>query len=243
MTPERAKKIKNVLDNRRIDLTVILDHVHKHRNHAAILRTCDAVGIQKMHVVTTEEEHRPFRGTAMGSHQWVDVVKHEMIEIAIKKIKKDNFTIIAANNSGKAIDYREVDYTQPVALVMGAEKKGVSNNALSFVDQEVFIPMYGMVESYNVSVAAAIILNEAISQRNAVRNKVENKKLTAEEYQYYFFKWGYPRLAEFCDLRNIPYPEVDVHGDIVDPEGRWRAIAKEREVLNKNKSDVNNIVL
>ena len=228
MTPERLERIKKVLANRQLDLTVLLDHVHKHRNHAAILRTCDAVGIQQMHVVVDESEHRPFRGTAMGSQQWVDVCKHVSMEAAVRTVQKKDMQVIVANISEKALPYSEIDYCQPTALIMGAEKKGASDNALELADAEVFVPMLGMVESYNVSVAAAIILNEARQQREK-NNYLKSSQLSGAEYQTYLFRWGFPRLAKFCDLRKIPYPEVDETGDIVDPNGEWRELARSKE--------------
>lgn len=234
MTPERLEKIKRVLERRQRDLTVVLDHVHKHRNHAAVLRTCDAVGIQRMHVVVDESEHLPFRGTAMGSQQWVDVCKYSDIKAAVAGVRESfgeekNVQLLVANMSEDAVPYTEIDFCQPTALIMGAEKKGVSDASLSSADRQIYVPMLGMVESLNVSVAAALILNEAREQRSK-NDYDKNARLTEAEYQHYLFRWGYPRLAGFCDLRGIPYPEVDEQGDIVDPDGSWREAAKAKEV-------------
>ncbi len=228
MTPERFKKIQQVLSQRQLDLTVVLDHVHKHRNHAAILRTCDAVGIQQMHVVVKEQDHRPFRGTAMGSQSWVDVAKYDSLSDALGVVRDQGMQLLVANKSDRALAYTDIDYCRPTALVMGAEKKGVSDAALEMADKEVYVPMLGMVESYNVSVAAAIILNEARQQRS---DSVYAQKwgLSDAQWQHYVFRWGYSRLADFCDLRGIPYPEIDSRGDIVDPDGEWRAKAKAKE--------------
>jgi len=228
MTPSRLAKIKQVLSSRQYDLTVVLDHVHNHRNHAAILRTCDAVGIQQMHVVVDPHDHRPFRGTAMGSQQWVDIERYLTQAQALQAVKSQGMQIVVANKSAKAVAYNEIDYCQPTAIVMGAEKKGPSDTTLACADKEIYIPMLGMVESYNVSVAAAIILNEARQQR-ASSVTYQPCALTPEQYQRCLFRWSYTRLASFCDDRAIPYPLVDEQGHIVDPNGEWRALAKSKE--------------
>lgn len=227
MTPERLKKIKAVLSNRHTDLTVLLDRVHKGRNHAAILRSCDAVGIAKMHIVGDSKEHRPFKGTALGSHQWVDVMHHQSIETAVLRLQAQGMSVVAAAVGERSISYRDIDYCKPTALLFGAENQGVSEAALSLVDQRVFIPMLGMIESFNVSVAAGIILNEAREQRRC--QSYTHGRLSEGEWQHYMFRWGFPRLAAFCDEREISYPSVDDNGDIVDPKGEWRELAKLKE--------------
>ena len=227
MTPERLRKIKTVLAQRQSGLTVILHHVHKQRNHAAILRTCDAVGIQRMIVVGDRSEHRPYRGTAMGSQQWVDVEHRDSIGDAITAAARAGQQVVVADGGTDSVSYRDIDYRLPTAVVMGAEKAGASDEALRLADRRIKIPMLGMVESYNVSVAAAIILNEAREQRSV--SGIDADRLDPNAWRSCFFRWGYPRLASFCDARDIPYPELDEHGDIVDPDGHWRALAKNRE--------------
>ena len=129
MTPERYQKLRRILDLRQPDLTLLTDQIHKPRNIAALVRTSDAVGLHELNMVWHKENHRPYSGTAMGSDRWVDVVRHESMSDAIDKLHEQDYQVYAAHLSSEAVDYRSVDYTQPCAILMGNEKKGVSELA------------------------------------------------------------------------------------------------------------------
>jgi tRNA (guanosine-2'-O-)-methyltransferase len=221
MTPARLSKIKQVLAQRQPDLTVITDHVHKGRNLSAIIRTCDAAGIQDITAVVEEDEsYRAFLRAAMGSHQWVDVHKQIGLEAAIDNQKKQGFQVVAAHPGDGAKDFREIDYTKPTAILLGAELVGVSAEGLQLADELVVIPMMGMVASLNVSVAAAIILTEVQYQRQQA-GLYNGPRITNKQYEELIFRWGYPRLAKFCQQRHIPYPKLSDDGDIIDT-AEWR---------------------
>ena len=221
MTPARLSKIKQVLAQRQPDLTVITDHVHKGRNLSAIIRTCDAAGIQDITAVVEEDEsYRAFLRAAMGSHQWVDVHKQIGLEAAIDNQKKHGFQVVAAHPGDGAKDFREIDYTKPTAILLGAELVGVSAEGLQLADELVVIPMMGMVASLNVSVAAAIILTEVQYQRQQA-GLYNGPRITNKQYEELIFRWGYPRLAKFCQQRHIPYPKLSDDGDIIDT-AEWR---------------------
>lgn len=237
MTPSRLTRILNVLDARTNDLFLLLDHVHKQRNHAAALRSCDAMGLQSMHVVGKAEEHRAFSGTAMGSHRWVDVFHHDTIEHALRFVREKGMQLLVASGErcknvcdrASLVHYKEVDYCQPTAIVMGAENSGPSDASIASADAYVYIPIAGMVESLNVSVAAAILVNEAREQRLA--RAYEAGKLSKSERQRLMFLWGYPRLAALCLEKNLPLPIIDDNGDIQDVDHEWRRL------VNKNLSN------
>lgn len=165
--PRRYGRLRETLDRRQPDLTVLLENVHKPHNFSAILRTCDAVGIYAAHAVSETTEIPTFNRTAQGSQKWVKLEVHDSIAQAIAVLKAQNFQIYTAHLSERAIDYRQVDYTQPTALLLGTEKWGVSETAAALSDQHIMIPMTGMVQSLNVSVATAVILFEAQRQRYA----------------------------------------------------------------------------
>ena len=215
MTPERFNKIKYVLDRRQPDLTVITDQVHKQRNLAAIIRNCDAVGIDTIYSVIPEDGYQIFSGTAASANKWVNVEFHSNIQESVSLLGAKGFQILSAHLSEQAVDYRTVDYTQPTALIMGAEIKGVSEDALKFVDHQIVLPMLGMVESYNVSVACALILGEAQRQREAA-GYYETPRLDKILYKKRFFNWAHPKVAEFCDAHEIDYPELREDGEIDD---------------------------
>ena len=122
---------------------------------------------------------------------------------------------LAAHLSDTAVPYREVDYTRPTALLLGTEKFGVSDEAAAAVDQHVVIPMMGMVESFNVSVAAAIILAEACEQRRA-KGYYDQPRIDPARYKELLFRWGHQKIARLCDAEGVPYPALDDEGQVKD---------------------------
>ncbi len=167
MTPERKERIVEVATRRQPDLTVFMERVHKPHNVAAVLRTCDAVGVMQAHAVPGSAGIPKMNHTSKGAQRWVELIRHPDTASGLGHLKKSGFKLYAAHFSDQAVDFRESDYTQPTAIIMGTEKFGVSDEALEMVDQEVQIPMVGMTQSLNVSVATALILYEAQRQRQA----------------------------------------------------------------------------
>ena len=216
MTPERKHRISTVLDRRQPDLTVIADEVHKGRNIAAIMRTCDAVGIDEMHSVQPVDGFRPFRGTALGTEKWVQVCLHDTAQLAIEQCRQQNMQLVATSLTDRAVDFRAVDYTRPTAIILGAENDGVSYDVLEEADVHVTIPMMGMVESFNVSVACAVILLEAQRQR-AAAGLYDQPRLAETVRTTRFFQWAHPVIADYCNRKGLEYPPVDEQGEIIDP--------------------------
>ncbi|HBR98824.1 MAG TPA: tRNA (guanosine(18)-2'-O)-methyltransferase TrmH, partial [Gammaproteobacteria bacterium] len=205
MTPQRYQKIRDTLNRRQPDLTVLAENVHKPHNISAILRTCDAVGIAKAHVVMPDDPGFRMRsGIAMGSDRWVEHQLYTDINLPIERLKASGHRVLAAHFSDHAVDFRDIDYTQPTALLLGTEKFGVSETAVAACDAHVVIPMMGMVASFNVSVAAAIILSEAQRQR-AKAGMYSDVRLPQAEYQRLLFRWCQPIVAQFCDERDLAY--------------------------------------
>jgi tRNA (guanosine-2'-O-)-methyltransferase len=225
--PRRYQKIKKVLAQRQPDLTVVMENVHKPHNLSAILRTCDAVGVLNVHAVMNSGEEIPtFNSTAQGSQKWINLRVHGSIEGAIAHLKQQQFQIYAAHLSPTALDFRAIDYTQPTAILLGTEKFGITSEAASLVDQPIIIPMMGMVQSLNVSVAAATILFEAQRQRLAA-GYYQQPRLDEETYQRLLFEWGYPKLAQFYQDQRKPYPPLGEEGEILSPP------SVEKEVANR----------
>ena len=225
MTPERIARLRAVLDKRQPDLSVVTDYVHKGRNLAAIIRTADAVGVSDVHCVIGDKEYRSFRGTTMGSHSWVDVHRHHSLNTPVSELKGKGFQLVAAHLSGQAQDFREIDYTRPTALLMGAEKVGVSDEGQQLADVHITIPMVGMVESFNVSVAAGIILSEALRQRQQA-GCYQQRRIDKATYERLFFEWGHPKVRDFCLVNNLAYPRLCEDGEIDEPAA-WYAQVKE----------------
>lgn len=167
MTPERRQRIIDIACRRQPDLTVFMERLHKPHNLAAVLRTCDATGIMHVHAVPGEHGLPAMNNTAQGAQRWVGLTRHPDTRTGLEALQAEGFTCIAAHFSERALDFRDVDYTGPTALVLGTEKFGISEEAASMCDQHVVIPMHGMTQSLNVSVACALILYEAERQRRA----------------------------------------------------------------------------
>jgi tRNA (guanosine-2'-O-)-methyltransferase len=219
MTLERFHKVAEVLSCRQPDLTVVSDSVHKGQNLSAIVRTCDAVGIMAVHSALDEATFRAHTGTTMGTHKWVETHVYRDVTEPLKQLKADNYQIVAADTTGDSVDYREIDFTGPTALLLGAEKYGISDAAAPFIDRRITVPMLGMVESFNVSVACAIILAQARQQREK-KGFYRQRRLSDERYKKLLFEWTQPLLARYCRKHQLPYPELNDQGDIID--GGWR---------------------
>lgn len=194
MTPERKARIETVAGRRQSDLTVFLERVHKAHNVAAILRTCDAVGVMAAHAVPPTGGIPPLNHTAQGAQRWVQLHRHHDAAAGLRKLKGQGFSLYAAHFSEHAMDFREPDYTRPTAIVLGTEKFGVSEEALAECDGEIVIPMVGMTRSLNVSVATALILYEAQRQRQAA-GMYEPRSLEDEPHGSLARQWIERELA------------------------------------------------
>ena len=216
MTPERYQKILSVLYKRQSDLTVIVDRLHIGRNLAAIRRTCDASGVGTLHAVIPEGfEQKRFAGTTMGSHKWVELKRYQSTPEVIESVKQQGMKVLAADIDPEAKDYRQIDLTQPTAILMGAEVDGVSTEAKELADGFFCVPMLGMVESFNVSVACALILAEAVRQRTEA-GMLDAPSLPADEITRLAFEWGYPKLKRYYQGKRLPYPDLDDAGQIIE---------------------------
>ncbi len=214
MTPERFERLKRALERRQPDLTVIMDRVHKSHNFSAILRNCDATGVLEVHAVDPDRELDLHHGTSAGTKKWVLVNRHEHVADAAARVKSRGLTILAAHPSTGSIDFRDIDYTRPTAIMMGAELHGVSDEGLALADQHVVIPMLGMVHSLNVSVATALILFEAARQRHDA-GLYDKSRLAEEDFGRRLFEWAYPSIARTRRSEGRPYPSLGPDGRII----------------------------
>lgn len=213
MTPERFAKLQHALDRRQPDLTVFMDAVNKSHNFSAIIRTADAVGIQRLHTISAGDSLRRHHMIAGGTKHWVAVTLHRSTKAALAALRAEGWQLVAAHTGEKTRDYREVDYTAKVALMVGAELVGLSDAAVAAADQHVEIPMHGLGTSLNVSVAVGVILLEAERQRLAA-GFYERSRLTPEERERTLFEWSYPEIAERCRQLGRPYPKLTADGGL-----------------------------
>lgn len=215
MTPERSARIQAVLNQRQNDLTIITDDVHKPHNISAIMRSCDAFAVKELHAILGDVRFRPGNSATSGAKNWVKLHRHKTLQGCADKLKQQGYKIFAAHLSERAKPYRDVDYTVPTAILFGSELTGISAAAAALADEHIIIPMSGMVESLNVSVAAALILAEAHAQRSA-KGMLAQRSISDAEHQTLLFEWGHPKFAHLCRERNLPYPRMRDDGEIED---------------------------
>lgn len=211
IAPERFHKIRHMLLHRQPDLTVVMDNVNKAHNLSAIIRSCDSVGISQIHAVSYRSTIFAEQNAAAGSSKWTSLSLYHDIETVYRNLSQCGMQILVATNKEGCVDFRDIDYTAPTAIVVGAEWDGVSEEAVRAADKAITIPMLGMVESLNVSVATAVILFEAQRQR-AQKGMYDNPQLEPECFERMLFEFAYPRLSRELQKKDAPYPELDEKG-------------------------------
>ena len=167
-TERRKARLLEVLSHRQPDLTLVLANIHDPHNVSAIYRSCDAFGVSQVNLYYT---NTPFpalgRKTSASARKWVESVRHKDSEALMTRLRGQGMQVLATSCTPTARPLREWDFTRPTAVIMGNEHSGVEPELLAAADGELYIPMYGMIQSFNVSVASAIILAEAARQREA----------------------------------------------------------------------------
>ena len=169
-TERRQARIRAVLSRRQPDLTVVLENIHDPHNVSAILRSCDAVGVLRAHAIYTVEEPPPgafARQISASAAKWVEVERHDSAPSCFAKLRSEGFRLLVTSLGSGSRSLYAWDLTGPTALVLGNEMRGVSDEASALADGAIAIPMLGMVQSLNVSVAGAVCLYEALRQRMA----------------------------------------------------------------------------
>ena len=189
ISSRRRAKLEKVLAWRQKDLTLVLANIHDPHNVSAIYRSADAFGVAALHLYYTDT---PFpalgRKSSASARKWVDSVRHTDIRELYAALKADGHQILATSCSPEARPLGDYDFTRPTAVIMGNEHSGVTEELSAIADGEVYIPMYGMIQSFNVSVAAAIILAEASRQRVAA-GMYDKPTYSDEEYQQRLARW------------------------------------------------------
>jgi tRNA (guanosine-2'-O-)-methyltransferase len=172
MTPKREARMRDVAQARQAGLCVVLEDIHDPHNAAAILRTCDAFGIQDVRLVFVEEKsfnpRQVGKSSSSSANRWLSFTKYASSEDCAAALKAEGYVIAATALAARGTDPYATDLThEKLALVVGNEHRGVSEAMLSAADRVLTIPMRGFVESLNVSVAAALCIAEIVRQRGS----------------------------------------------------------------------------
>lgn len=182
--------MKEVLNNRTRHLTVVLEDIYQPHNASAVVRTCDCFGIQEIHIIENRNKYRVNPDVALGSSQWVDLIKYNSseknTEECITSLKKKGYRIVATTPHKNDINLEDYNPQQKTALMFGTEADGLSTTALEMADDFVKIPMYGFTESFNISVTAGICLHH-LSMK--LRQSEIMWKLSEEEKEEIMLQW------------------------------------------------------
>jgi tRNA (guanosine-2'-O-)-methyltransferase len=197
MTPERREKLHAVLSKRQDDITIVLENVFDPHNISAVMRTCDAVGIQEVYVLNTKIPRHKKWGVKSSSSaaKWLTVYQFENAEECFFELRKKYSKILTTHLSSDAVNLYEIDLTQPVALVFGNEHSGVSEEIRKLSDGNFNIPQAGIIRSLNISVACAVTLYEAYRQK-VLAGHYSKAKLNGDVLKELMDKWGYEEESD-----------------------------------------------
>ena len=190
ITPEREAKIRRVLGFRQKTLALVLANIHDPHNVSAIYRSCDAFGVPAVHLYYTHTAF-PVLGekSSASARKWVESIRHKDQATLMQSMQASNMQVLATSCSPNAKPLGSYDLTKPTAFILGNEHSGVDAELVQVSTGEVYIPMFGMIQSFNVSVAAAILLAEASRQRQ-LAGMYENSDYTPEELASLYKTWS-----------------------------------------------------
>ena len=191
MTPERRDKLLSVLHKRQNDLAVVLENVQDPHNISAVMRTCDAVGVQDIYVLNTRiPRHKKFGPRSSSSAaKWLTVHQFENVEECFTELRKKYGRIMTTHLGSGSVNLHDIDFTESIALVFGNEHSGVSEEIRALADGNFVIPQVGIIRSLNISVACAVSLYEAYRQK-LLAGHYQNGKLSNELQEELFKSWG-----------------------------------------------------
>jgi tRNA (guanosine-2'-O-)-methyltransferase len=179
----------------------VLENIYQSQNASAVVRTCECLGLQDIHIIETESKYAVNKRVLKGANKWIDLHRYKMrgfnnTEICFRKLRELGYQIVVTDPSPDGISLSKIPVDQKIALVMGSELRGTSDYALAHADQKIFIPMYGFTESFNISVSAAICLNTLLSH---LRERNIQWQLTEEEKDTLRLQW-YRKVVRRSEL-------------------------------------------
>lgn len=189
ISDRRRDFLEQVLSQRTRHITMVLEDIYQSQNASAVIRTCECMGVQDIHIIEYETKVSLNKDVVKGSIKWVDIIKYQKekgADLCFQQLKQNGYKIIVTDPSPDGVSIYDVDVNEKIALVMGNELKGTSDRALSHADLKVKIPMYGFTESMNISVSAAICLNTLIPK---LHQSEVTWQLTEEELADIRFRW------------------------------------------------------
>lgn len=194
MTPERMTRLTEVLNKRQDDITIVLENVFDPHNISAVMRTCDAVGIQELFILNTKIPRHKKWGfkSSSSAKKWLTVHQYENASACFAALRERYSSILTTHLSDDAVSLYQVDFTQSIALVFGNEHNGVSEEIRAMADGNFIIPQVGIIRSLNISVACAVSLYEAFRQKS-LADHYGQRKLDDVKYNGLLNEWSNKR--------------------------------------------------
>lgn len=200
VTDNKKQLVTAALENRTRYMTVVLEDIYKPHNASAVIRTCECLGVQDLHVIENVEEYHVNPYVVRGASQWLNLKNYKEsdnnTEACLKSLKQQGYQVIATSPGTEALSLEDFCIDRPSAFVFGNEHSGVSEKVLTLSDQRLYIPMYGFTESLNLSVSAAIILNHV---RRQLEDSLINWHLSELEREQLRLEW-YKEIVHNSDI-------------------------------------------
>jgi tRNA (guanosine-2'-O-)-methyltransferase len=200
-TKSRIERVRRVLDLRQPDLRIVLESVINAHNASAVMRTCDAAGVLYVHLVGSGPEALPIN-TAISTRadKWLELHFHPSLADCLNELRREGFQIAATCLREDSLAHTDLDYTRPTAVIFGSEAEGTSREAVDAADVRIKIPMVGMAQSLNLSVSVAVILYEALRQRQA-KGFFQGRRLSDEEFDRLRQRWLNPAAQSKAEIQ------------------------------------------
>lgn len=201
ISEHKKEFVERVLQARTRQVTVVMEDIYQSQNASAVIRTCECMGIQDVHMVENTTKYSINPRVLKGADKWIDLYRHASgehnnTEAAFEKLRADGYRIVVADPGPSSLTVHDLEETGKIAFVFGNELRGVSRTALSLCDEKIRIPMYGFTESLNISVSVAICLSTVITKLHTSNNLLP---LTEEEKSSLRMKW-YRKIVRKSDL-------------------------------------------
>lgn len=178
VTAERSHRIREVIEGRSRSVVTVLEDLYDRGNASAVMRSAEAMGFLDLHMIEKSEHFKKANRVTKGADKWLNITRWKNTTDCVLDLKRKGYKIYVTHLEG-ALPIQELDFSQPCAIVLGNERSGVSEEMVSLADNCFIVPMAGFVQSFNISVAAALCLYHAHHQRNEIYGK--SGDLTAEE--------------------------------------------------------------